>query len=194
MNVTPKMAVLAGALAAVVLAAGCGTQPGRTHRASVPGCAAYGVRAIERHVTVTRVPAACRGLTRAQIDQSVTRAVDIVADGRRKVAWRRAAVAAGARLARLVTTPPASDQPGARQYSARSRPPAAHGPRDRRRRAVELAADRWYRFLPARLGWLMRGRIGLPRRRAGRHPAGGHRRALRPGGDRAGRVGCLPGH
>jgi hypothetical protein len=169
MNVTPKMAVLAGALAAVVLAAGCGTQPGRPHRASVPGCAAYGVRAIERHVTVTRVPAACRGLTRAQIDQSVTRAVDIVADGRRKVAWRRAAVAAGARLARLVTTPgPAiSPVPGSIQPVSARPPPAG--------RALAVAAlVSW--LLTAGIGsyllagWLSRGRTGRPRGRPGGPP------------------------
>ena len=170
MNVTPKMAVLAGALAAVVLAAGCGTQPGGTHRASVPGCAAYGVRAIERHVTVTRVPAACRGLTRAQIDQSVTRAVDIVADGRRKVAWRRAAVAAGARLARLVTTPrPAiSPAPGSIRPVAARPPPTGRGIAVAALLSWLLTAGIGSYLL---VGWLMRGRIGLPRGRPGGIPS-----------------------
>jgi manganese efflux pump family protein len=114
-------------VAAAVLAAGCGSQHRGAHRASMQGCADYAVRAIEQHVTVTRVPAACRGLTRAEINQAVSRAVDTVAGGRRKVAWRRLAVAAGARLSRLVTTPrPAiSPVPGSMPSGSVRRPGSA---------------------------------------------------------------------
>jgi manganese efflux pump family protein len=128
MDGTLKIAMVAGCMAAVVLAAGCGAQQGSARRASLPGCAAYGVRAIERHVTVTRVPAACRGLTRAEINQAVSKAVDTVAGGRRKVAWRRLAVAVGARLARLVTTPEPATRalPGPRQSGSVRRPGTGH--------------------------------------------------------------------
>jgi hypothetical protein len=170
MSGAPKFALVAGCLAAVVLATGCGAQPGSTHRASLQDCAGYGVRAIEQHLTVTRVPAACRGLTRAQIDQAVTRAVDIVAGGRRKVAWRRAAVAAGARLARLVTTPqPAiSPAPGGIRPVAARQPPTGRGIAVAALLSWLLTAGIGSYLL---VGWLMRGRIGLPRGRPGGIPS-----------------------
>src|ERR1022692_3886333 len=106
MNVSRQVAAVAGCLLAVLLAAGCGAEPGSAHRATMQGCTDYGVHAIEDHVTVTRMPAACRGLSKEEINQSVSKAVDTVAGGRRKVAWRKLAVAVGARLGRLVTSVP----------------------------------------------------------------------------------------
>jgi hypothetical protein len=106
MNVSRQVAAVAGCLLAVLLAAGCGAEPGSAHRATMQGCTDYGVHAIEDHVTVTRMPAACRGLSKEEINQAVSKAVDTVAGGRRKVAWRKLAVAVGARLGRLVTSVP----------------------------------------------------------------------------------------
>jgi hypothetical protein len=125
LNVTVVTAAAAGGALAALLAAGCGAQsaapPQRTGpQGSVQACADYGVRAIEHHVTVTWIPAACRGLTKAQVNRAVGQAIYRVAGGRGKVAWRRQAYLAGARLAYL-TSPPQ------RTASARSRGSAIPG-------------------------------------------------------------------
>lgn len=113
MNLTRVTAVAAGGMLAALIAAGCDSQSAAPQPGTVQACADYGARAIERHVTVTWIPAACRGLSRAQVNQAVGKAIYIVAGGRPKAAWRRQAYLAGARLAYL-TSPPqrtASSQP-----------------------------------------------------------------------------------
>ena len=111
MNVVRVAAVIAGALLAAFLAAGCGTQnaapqPGRAPQGSVSACTAFGVRAIDQHLTVTREPAACQGLSKAQVNLAIGRAIYLVSGPRRhKVAWRREASLAGARLAGLISAP-----------------------------------------------------------------------------------------
>jgi hypothetical protein len=65
------------------------------------------VRAIERHVTVTRVPAPCQGLSRAEINQAAATAIHRVSGGVPKAVSRRRATAAGAYLAHLITAPAA---------------------------------------------------------------------------------------
>ncbi len=93
-------AVLAAALAAL-LAAGCAGRAARP-LVTVAGCAAAGAQAIEQHRTLVRAPAACRGLTQAQLNLAVAKAVYQAAGGRPKAAWRRLAAADAARLGRLV--------------------------------------------------------------------------------------------
>ena len=84
-------AVLAAALAAL-LAAGCAGRAARPP-VTVAGCAAAGAQAIEQHRTLVRAPAACRGLTQAQLNLAVAKAVYQAAGGRPKAAWRRRAAA-----------------------------------------------------------------------------------------------------
>lgn len=93
----------AGGLVAGLLIAGCagmgaGTRPAATEQ----GCYAFGVRALQRHVTVTAVPRACAGLSQVQVNQAVARAVREVAGARPKAARRRLADQEGARLERLL--------------------------------------------------------------------------------------------
>jgi hypothetical protein len=140
MNVLVKVTLAAAAAGITVLAAaGCsagGSATGAatataTPRGSVQACIAFGVRAIEEHRTVTKVPAACRGLSRAEVNFAVGRAIYLVAGaGHHKVAWRRDAAVAGTRLARLITTAMAQSPggSGAGLSRAGSRP----GPVDRR--------------------------------------------------------------
>jgi len=110
-NVVRVAAVIAGAMLTAFLAAGCGTQnaapqPGRVPQGSVPACTTFGVRAIDQHLTVTRKPAACQGLSKAQVNLAIGRAIYLVAGPRRhKVAWRHEASLAGARLAGLISAP-----------------------------------------------------------------------------------------
>jgi manganese efflux pump family protein len=136
MNVLVKVAAAAAAAGITVLAAaGCaasGTAAGTAApRGSVQACIAFGVRAIDEHRTVTEVPAACRGLSRAEVNFALGRAIYLVAGtGHHKVAWRHDAAVAGTRLARLITTAMAQSPGGssAGPSSAVSRP----GPVDRR--------------------------------------------------------------
>ena len=130
MNVLAKAALVAAALLAAGGASGAaasgagvsGAGAGRAGvagaataapRGSVPACIAFGVRAIDEHRTVTQMPAACRGLSRSEVNFALGRAIYLVAgSGQRKVAWRRHAAVEGARLAKLITAL-AQSSPGA---------------------------------------------------------------------------------
>jgi hypothetical protein len=100
-----------GALAAalVLLTVGCGTRQANTAQGNtVQGCASYGVQAIEHHVTVTRTPQPCHGLSPAQINQAAGMAIIRVAGGAPKAVWRKRAAQAARYLGGLVTTIPSS--------------------------------------------------------------------------------------
>jgi hypothetical protein len=110
-NVARVAAAIAGATLTAFLAAGCAAQdaapaPGGGPQGSVSACTAFGVRAIDQHLTVTQKPAACQGLSKAQVNLAIGRAIYLVAGpGRHKVAWRHKALLAGARLAGLISGP-----------------------------------------------------------------------------------------
>jgi hypothetical protein len=79
-----RFAIRASAVAGVMLAglaAGCSHQSAGPRRASVESCIQFGVSAIKHHVTVTSVPAACQGLTRAQVNFAVGSALHVMAIG-----------------------------------------------------------------------------------------------------------------
>jgi hypothetical protein len=87
MNVLVKVAVAAAAAAVSGLAAaGCAAHVAAAPRGSVQACTAFGVRAIQEHRTVTQVPAACRGLSRAEVNFALGRSIYLVAgSGHHKV-------------------------------------------------------------------------------------------------------------
>jgi hypothetical protein len=103
-NVTLASAAIAGGMLTALVAAGCGAQAAG-QQGTVQACANYGVRAIEQHIMVTRKPAACEGLSRAQVNLAVGQAIYRVAGGRPKAAWRRAAAQASVWLVHLVSPP-----------------------------------------------------------------------------------------
>ena len=127
MRLAIKTAGVAGGILLAWFAAGCGAPPahvtaGRmnttaahtasarhtdagTPQATVQGCTAYGVYAIEHHITVTRTPAACQGLSKAEVNQAAARAIIRVAGGVRKAVWRKRAAEAAPYLEHLFTTP-----------------------------------------------------------------------------------------
>ena len=73
----------------VVLAAGC-SSPSAVTQGSVSSCFQFAAGAIQRHVTVTTVPAACRGLSQLDVNVAVGRALQAAAVGvRGKVAQRQ---------------------------------------------------------------------------------------------------------
>ncbi len=79
-----RCGIWASAVAAVMLAglaAGCSHQSAGPQRASVESCIQFGISAIKHHVTVTSVPAACQGLTRAQVNFAVGSALHVMAIG-----------------------------------------------------------------------------------------------------------------
>jgi hypothetical protein len=135
-------AVALGLLTAalVLFAAGCGTSSGNSVSGnSVQGCADYGAQAIEHHVTVTRTPPPCRGLSAAQINQAVGMAVVRVAGGARKAVWRRRAAGAArylSGLVRAIPAPPSSPPAGATSAGAA----AGSGPLGGRDAGMDAAA------------------------------------------------------
>jgi hypothetical protein len=176
MHVLAKAAVAVAGGLTVLCAAGCaGGRPAVSARGSVQACIAFGVRTIDDHRTVTQVPAACRGLSRAQVNFALGRAIYLVAGkGQRKVVWRHNAAVAGARLARLITalaqsSPGAGPGPSVAAGAAGGRA----GPVDRR--PLGLATLAAWLLTVASGGYML-----------GRFVAGGGLRRQRAAGDRTG--------
>ena len=138
------------------------------------GCADYGVYAIDHGITVTRMPAACRGLGKAQINEAAAGAINMVVGGRsKKPAWRRLTAEAAPRLAYLITGPqPAPSSPPQASQPAGGTPVRAGAGSDLALRLAALGA--W--LITAGSGayllvsWIIRSGI---RRRRPRTPRAG---------------------
>ena len=88
-------------------AAGCTQQSAGPQRASVESCIQFGISAIKHHVTVTSVPAACQGLTKAEVNFAVGSALHAAAIGPGgKVGQRKRVAAFSPFLAHLAATVP----------------------------------------------------------------------------------------
>ncbi len=160
-------------LATGVLAAACGSgsapahyEPDRT--GSVPACTAAAAAALNHHVTLTALPGPCRGLSRAQLNLALGRAIyEVAGAGQHKVAWRRRAAADELRLARLIKSLP---RPALQPRPVPPPLPAA-------------PASRWGTGLATLATWLLTMGIGafmlVPwiRRRGLHPPRAAHRRA-----------------
>lgn len=144
---TVAVAVLA--VAAALPAAGCSAARPGTSQATVANCYAFAVQALNWHVTVTSVPAACAGLTHEQINLAVGRAIRTVVGPHRKVVARRLAHQEAAYLSYLVTVvPPRAPAPQ-----------VAGPPRPSSRLPLELAALAAWAVTVAAGGWLLAGWI-----------------------------------
>ena len=181
MKVMLKAVALGVGLLLAVLAAGCGTPAASgPARGSVPACTAFGVRAIEQRLTPARLPPACQGLSRAEVNFALGRAIYLAAgSGRHKTAWRRAARVAGARLGRLISglPPSATSSPAASGGTSRAARPAPVN-----RRPLGLATL---------LAWLVT--IGMGAVLLGRQPVRGVLRQVRARRGRT-RLAVLAGH
>jgi hypothetical protein len=117
-------AALVGGTFIALFAAGCGAPSGVAPEHTVQGCAAYGLHAIEHHITVTWKPAPCQGLSKAEVNQAVALAVVRAAGDARKAIRRKREGEAAPYLDHLVSTlPPVA---GAAPTGTRS-PAAARG-------------------------------------------------------------------
>lgn len=127
MRLATRTAGVAGIMLLALFAAGCGALAGHatagrtdtaaahtvsarnagggTPQATVQGCTAYGVYAIQHRITVTSVPAACQGLSKAEINQAAARAIIQAAGGVRKAIWRKRAAEVAPFLRHLFTAP-----------------------------------------------------------------------------------------
>jgi hypothetical protein len=110
------LTAVTGAVLAAVLLTGCGGL--RTPaRGSLTSCVQFGVNAIGAHVTVTALPDACQGLSQAEVNQAVNRALRTAAAGAQgKVAQRKLLASDSPYLAHLVRAVPAG-KPGAAPVS-----------------------------------------------------------------------------
>ncbi len=70
---------------------------------SVPRCTAAALKAVRLRITLNVLPAGCRGLTPDGLERAVDAAVGSVADHGQKIARRRLAAAADARLGYLIS-------------------------------------------------------------------------------------------
>ena len=94
-----------------VVVAGCSSQPA-VPRGSATSCYQFGVEAIQRHVTVTTVPAACQGLSQLEVNVAVDRALQAAAAGVRGKARQRQLIGRDSPyLADLIHAVPAPGRP-----------------------------------------------------------------------------------
>ena len=89
-------------LLAALLTAGCSASAPATHLVTVNTCYAFGLRALQRHITVTARPAACVGLTDEQVNVAIARAVRAAVGPASKTAARRLAVRDRAYLSHIL--------------------------------------------------------------------------------------------
>jgi manganese efflux pump family protein len=133
-------------------AAGC-SSPSAVTGGSGTSCYQFAARAIQRHVTVTAVPAACQGLSQVEVNVAVSRALRAAAAGvRGKVRQRQVISRDSPYVAGLIRAIPASG-PSTASVPPSGSPggPAVEASRPPSREAFSLAA------LAA---WLVTGGLG----------------------------------
>lgn len=94
-------------------------------QSSVTSCAQSGMNAIRHHVTVTTIPAACRGLSQVELNVAVADALRAAATGVRGKAGQRRLIARDSRyLAGLIRAAPGASQSPAPVTAAAAAPPS----------------------------------------------------------------------
>lgn len=105
-----RFVLIFGALVAVMLLAGCAADRS-TATATVTGCERYAYHAIEARARVTGLPAACAGLTRADLSQAAGTAIRAASGRGTKSARRKQDGAAYPWVSELFTAPAPAGQP-----------------------------------------------------------------------------------
>ena len=103
--------VLAVIVPATTLIGGCGAASPPARHGTTQSCFAFGVQALDRHETITRMPPACAGLSHEQINAVVGRVLRDVVGPMAKAPFRSRAVAESRYLAGLVRSAPAARPP-----------------------------------------------------------------------------------
>jgi hypothetical protein len=161
--------IVAGAMLAA-MAAGCSSAPA-VPRNSVTACAQFAAAAIRRHVTVTTMPAACRGLSQVEVNVAVGRALRAAAGGARgKVRQRQLIARDSAYLTGLLHAVPEPGPTTAAPLSGAAAAAPPSGPPSRT--ALNLATlAAW--LVTVGLGVSMMARWITRRRRHGAQPGQG---------------------
>jgi hypothetical protein len=132
-------------LAAGVLASTVGAGGARSPHGSVPVCTAAVAAAVGYHIPLNTVTAACRGLSRAEVNLAVGRAIfQVAGTGQHKTEWRRRAAVAGARLAHVIES--------LERHAVPARPPA---PGASPTAAAGARPGRWGTGLATLVAWLL---------------------------------------
>jgi hypothetical protein len=134
--------VLAGGVLASTFGVGGAPAP----HGSVPACTAAVAATVGHHIPLNTVTAACRGLSHAEVNLAVGRAIfEVAGAGQHKTDWRRRAAVAGARLAQVIES--------LERHAVRARPPAPRArPAPPPRGAL---AGRWGTGLATLVAWLL---------------------------------------
>ncbi len=168
----PVVIILALIVTVTPLITACGAAGPTAPRATSASCFAFGVQALKRQETVTRMPAACAGLSREQVNAAVGRALREVVGPLAKAPFRSRALAESRYLADLVQSVPAA-RPSA--YRATPAPGGTGLPASLAALACWILTATAGLYLLA--GWLTRTRSGRRRFRAASMPPaviGGH--------------------
>lgn len=101
-----RFALFAAGVVAAIAVAGCAAAPAPAPRGgTVQACTAYAYQVIARHEMVTAVPAACDGLSKAQVNQAASTAIRVAAGSGPKSAWRARTASAAPWVRALLTGP-----------------------------------------------------------------------------------------
>jgi hypothetical protein len=160
------------ALLAAMLAAACSAGGVTSYRPTEDTCYDLAVQALQRHVALAAGPPACAGLSSAQVNMAVARAIRDITGRRPKAIARHLAYQDRAYLARLVSAIPPSAPPPP-QAAPPAAPTAAAPARPSPDLPLELAAlAAWVLTATAGAyllaGWLvtrLARRVRSPRRR-----------------------------
>jgi manganese efflux pump family protein len=148
-----------------LLAAGCSASPATSYRPSEQTCYDLAVRALQRHVSLSAHPPACAGLSSAQVNLAVARAIKEVTGPWPKAIARHLAYQDRAYLARLVSviqpSPPAASPAG--PQAPAPAPPSPDRPLDLAALAAWVLTAAAGVYLLA--GWLATWLARLVRRR-----------------------------
>jgi hypothetical protein len=159
-NVAIGARAAAGVILAGLLAAGCGHRPAGPPRPSVESCTSFGINALEHRVMVTSLPAACRGLTRAEVNYAVGRALYAVSGTVHGKAERRAlALKLSPLLAHLVSAVPAQPAQPVAPAPAAGRPGPSLGLAALVSWLITVGLGAWMV-----VRWIARGGFGRARR------------------------------
>jgi len=151
--ISGRATMLLSAAVVTVSAVACSSSAA-VPRGSVASCAQFGADAIRRHVTVTAVPAACRGLSQVEVNVAVGRALRAAAAGVHGKAGQRRLISRDSQyLSGLVRAVPVASPAASPAVTASVTSPAAA--------PVSAPPSRGTLALAALATWLVTAGLGM---------------------------------